>query len=264
MSAATRVLVGGGFDDIRSRDMRFLEEASKLGELSVLLWRDEARAWRQPPKFRFEERAYLLNALRFVHRVIGVHDENVFLDGADIWAEREADATARREAVVREHGLRYEVIAETRLDGFSEPADCTAGKAKKIAVTGCFDWLHSGHVRFFEEAATYGDVMVFIGNDACVTELKGKGHPLFDQWERRYMVGAIRYVKCARISSGHGWLDADAEIRALKPDLFLVNDDGDKECKRDYCRELGIEYRVLKRLPAEGLPWRSSTDLRGY
>lgn len=264
MSAASKVLVGGGFDDIRSRDIRFLEEASKLGALSVLLWHDDARAWRQPPKFDFAERAYILNAVRFVHRVIGVHDEDVFRGGADIWAEREADATARREAVVREQGLHYEVIPESRLDGFPEPAESPASGRKKIVVTGCFDWLHSGHVRFFEEAATYGDLVVFIGNDACVTELKGSGHPLFGQWERRYVVGAIRYVRSAQVSSGRGWLDAEAEIRALKPDIFIVNEDGDKACKRDWCRELGIDYRVLKRLPAEGLPWRSSTDLRGY
>ena len=30
----------GDFDDITSRDVRFLEEAAKLGELTVLLWPD--------------------------------------------------------------------------------------------------------------------------------------------------------------------------------------------------------------------------------
>jgi hypothetical protein len=36
----TQVVVSGGFDDIKSRDLRFLEEAAKLGELTVLLWPD--------------------------------------------------------------------------------------------------------------------------------------------------------------------------------------------------------------------------------
>jgi hypothetical protein len=50
----------------------------------------------------------------------------------------------------------------------------------------------------------------------------------------------------------------------LKPDLFVVNEDGDKTAEREFCRELDIEYLVLKRTPAKGLPARSSTDLRGF
>jgi len=43
-----------------------------------------------------------------------------------------------------------------------------------------------------------------------------------------------------------------------------VNEDGDVPEKRGYCAEQGIEYVVLKRVPAPGLPKRSSTDLRGF
>ena len=84
------------------------------------------------------------------------------------------------------------------------------------------------------------------------------------QEERRYVVGSIKFVKQALISSGEGWLDADPEIRRLKPDIYAVNEDGDKGGKREYCQKLGIEYLVLKRTPAPGLPRRSSTDLRGF
>ena len=28
----------------------------------------------------------------------------------------------------------------------------------KVFVSGCFDVLHSGHIRFFEEASQYGDL----------------------------------------------------------------------------------------------------------
>ncbi|MGN0836079.1 MAG: adenylyltransferase/cytidyltransferase family protein, partial [Akkermansia sp.] len=31
---------------------------------------------------------------------------------------------------------------------------------KKVFVSGCFDVLHSGHIAFLEEAASYGDVYV--------------------------------------------------------------------------------------------------------
>ena len=74
----------------------------------------------------------------------------------------------------------------------------------------------------------------------------------------------LSFVKQSLISSGNGWLDADLEIRKLKPDIYAVNEDGDKGNKREYCQNLGIEYLVLQRVPAPGLPKRSSTDLRGF
>ncbi len=40
MSSHQQVVVSGGFDEIKSRDLRFLEEAAKLGTLTVLRWPD--------------------------------------------------------------------------------------------------------------------------------------------------------------------------------------------------------------------------------
>ena len=51
-------------------------------------------------------------------------------------------------------------------------------------------------------------------------------------------------------------------MEALRPDVFVVNEDGASEAKRRFCEEHGMEYVVLKRLPAEGLKARSSTDLK--
>jgi len=135
---------------------------------------------------------------------------------------------------------------------------------KKVLVTGCFDWFHSGHVRFFEEVSELGDLYVVVGHDANIRLLKGEGHPMFSQEQRRYMVGSVRYVTQALISSGHGWLDAEPEIERLRPDIYAVNEDGDKPEKRRYCEDHGIEYVVLKRLPKPGLPKRQSTTLRGF
>ena len=159
------------------------------------------------------------------------------------------------------------MLRDEDLRGFPEPPPEPAGPApgrKRVVVTGCYDWVHSGHVRFFEEVSAYGDLYVIVGHDANIRLLKGAGHPLFPQEERRYVVGSIRYVTQALITTGEGWLDADPEIRRLKPDIYAVNEDGDRGGKREYCAKLGIEYLVLKRTPAPGLPPRTSTDLRGF
>ena len=269
MSAKRQVVVSGGFDDIRSCDLRFLEEAAKLGELTVLLWTDTVVQKRtgKAPVFPSAERLYFLNAVRTVSQVIETDacDTLPAIIRADVWADVEASANLKREAFASNSNITYRVFTESELKEFSEskPAIPAEGR-KKVAVTGCYDWLHSGHVRFFEEASAYGDLYVFLGNDACITELKGLGHPLLPQDERRYVVGSIKFVTQAKISSGSGWLDADQEIRALKPDVLVVNEDGDMGGKREYYRELGIEYLVLRRTPAPGLPKRSSTDLRGF
>ncbi len=78
------------------------------------------------------------------------------------------------------------------------------------------------------------------------------------------MVASVKYVKQALVATGNGWLDAEPEIRWLKPDIYIVNEDGDQGGKREYCQQLGIEYLVLKRVPSPGLPKRTSTSLRGF
>src|ERR1043166_705920 len=67
-----QIVVSGAFDDVRSRDLRFLEEAAKLGILTVLLWPDAAVEQRtgNAPKFPSEERLYFLNSVRYINRVI--------------------------------------------------------------------------------------------------------------------------------------------------------------------------------------------------
>jgi len=131
-------------------------------------------------------------------------------------------------------------------------------------VTGCFDWLHSGHVRFFEEASALGDLYAVVGRDSNLRLLKGGGHPLFPQEERLYLVHAIRFVHQAFLSTGEGWMDAAPEVELIRPHFYVVNEDGDKPEKRAFCRVHGIEYVVLKRLPKPGLPTRQSTELRGF
>jgi glycerol-3-phosphate cytidylyltransferase-like family protein len=103
-----------------------------------------------------------------------------------------------------------------------------------------------------------------VGHDANIRLLKGEGHPLLSQEERRYVVGSIKHVKQALISTGNGWLDSEPEIRQIKPDAYVVNEEGDKGGKREYCQERGIDYIILRRTPAPGLPRLSSTDLRGF
>jgi cytidyltransferase-like protein len=275
-SSPKQVVVTGDFDDLRSAQIRFLEEAARLGEVTALLWTDNLVGQFQGkgPKFPEAERAYLLRAIRFVRQVQMVaqqFDGNALPQVAgfnpEVWVVHERESNAAKKAFCEARGLQYRVLREADLRGFPEPApdpSAPAADRKKVVVTGCYDWVHSGHVRFFEEVSAYGDLYVIVGHDANIRLLKGAGHPLFPQEKRRYVANSIRYVTQALITTGEGWLDADPEIRRLKPDIYAVNEDGDRGGKREYCAKLGIEYLVLKRSPAPGLPKRTSTDLRGF
>ena len=132
---------------------------------------------------------------------------------------------------------------------------------KKVFVTGCFDMLHSGHVAFLQEASRYGDLYVGIGSDETVHNLKGR-FPVTNQDERKYMLDAIKCVRQTLINQGSGLMDFLKELEVVKPDIFIVNEDGNTPAKEKLCSDLGIEYLVLRRIPHGNLNARSTTSLR--
>lgn len=260
------IVVSGIFDQLQFAAVRFLHAASTFGPVQVLLW-DEPGA-----RFPVDERRYCLEALRFVQQVTIIEPpgEGQVLDNSRVpegavWLWPEDEDSAQRQEFCRRQDIAFQVVTRTELHEFpSIPPTQTLTARKKVIVTGCFDWLHSGHVRFFEEASALGDLYVVVGSDANVRLLKGPGHPLFRQEERRYLVAAVRSVTQALVSSGSGWMDAEPEIEQIRPDIYLVNDDGDKPEKRTFCQAHGLDYVVLQRRPAPGLARRSSSDLRGF
>ncbi len=131
----------------------------------------------------------------------------------------------------------------------------------KVFVSGCYDLLHSGHIAFFQEAASYGDLYVAIGSDKTVFDLKGR-LPVNNEQERLFMIQAVSCVKEAFISRGGGMLDFLVEFEEIQPDILLVNEDGNTPDKRELCQRMGVEYVVLKREPHPGLTPRSTTALR--
>ena len=133
---------------------------------------------------------------------------------------------------------------------------------KKVFVSGCFDLLHAGHVEFFRRAAKYGDLYVSIGSDQTCRDYKNKD-TIYSEQERKFIIENLRCVKKVVIGSGSGVLDFDSEIKKIKPDIFVVNEDSnDTPEKRELVASVGAKYIVLPRTPHEGLPARCATDLR--
>lgn len=133
---------------------------------------------------------------------------------------------------------------------------------KKVFVSGCFDLLHNGHIAFLKSAASYGKYLtVCIGADQTIYGLKNR-MPIHNEQERSYHLEAIRYVDQVLIGSASGMLDFLPELERVKPNVFVVNEDGHNPAKQALCEERGIEYIVLNREPELGLPARSTTSIR--
>ncbi len=270
--AAPAVVVECSLDNLGSDDVRFLEEVAAFGPVRVRIPSDALLAARTgaAPTFPAAERLFLAESLRFVAAA-----EIVDRPIADALAElanaserlvaRDEDVDPALRAAAEAHGVPFTTVARAARAGFPvpEPPEPPPG-APRVVITGCYDWLHSGHIRFFMDAAAYGALYAVVGSDRNVALLKGPGHPLQHEDERRYMVGAVMSVHRCLVSSGTGWMDAEPEIARILPTSYVVNEDGDQPEKREFCRARDIEYVVLKRVPHAGLPARSSTALRGF
>ena len=91
---------------------------------------------------------------------------------------------------------------------------------KNVFVSDCFEMPHSGHVAFFEEVATHGDLYVGIGSDRTISDLEGR-RTINGECERLYMIRSLKYVRDAWTNRGWGLLDFEFERREMKRDNSL-------------------------------------------
>ncbi len=173
----------------------------------------------------------------------------------------EALAQAQSTQIDALRGPPPDAAAGARATSGAPPASWAAAPRPIVMVSGCYDLLHSGHVAFFADAARHGHLYVSVGNDANINALKGRP-AMFPEAERCYMVRSIRHVRWASVCDGMGYLDWEADLDVIRPDVFFVNGDGDRPAKREACARRGIRYVVASRDPAAGLPVRSSTSIK--
>ena len=69
-------------------------------------------------------------------------------------------------------------------------------RGKKLVFTnGCFDILHAGHVRYLDEAAALGNILVLgLNSDASVKRLKGDSRPHFAGQDRAIVLAGWQAV----------------------------------------------------------------------
>ncbi len=112
---------------------------------------------------------------------------------------------------------------------------------KKIIFTnGCFDVLHSGHVRYLETAKSYGDILIIgLNSDRSVTTLKGEGRPINTQLDRAYILAALEAVDYVVVFDEDTPYDL---IKAVKPHVLVKGSDyeGQEVVGQDIADELKL------------------------
>ncbi len=120
-------------------------------------------------------------------------------------------------------------------------------KGKIVMISGGFDPIHIGHVRYMQEAKKLGDKLIVVINNDNWLKLK-KGYAFMTENERKEIIEAIGCVDEVIITS-HSENTKDItvceEIRKIKPHVFANGGDrkpdGDPVPEVALCEELGIE-----------------------
>jgi rfaE bifunctional protein nucleotidyltransferase chain/domain/rfaE bifunctional protein kinase chain/domain len=92
-----------------------------------------------------------------------------------------------------------------------------------VATGGCFDLLHTGHIRLLRHARELGDALVVLVNsDASVRALKGNGRPVMRDVDRARVLAALACVDAVAIFDG---LTPERMLEDLQPDVWVKGGD---------------------------------------
>ncbi|KUH93775.1 PfkB family carbohydrate kinase [Mycobacterium sp. IS-3022] len=92
-----------------------------------------------------------------------------------------------------------------------------------VATGGCFDLLHTGHVRLLRQARGLGDALVVLLNsDASVRALKGPRRPVVADQDRARVLAALACVDAVVIFDE---LSPEAALAQLRPDIWVKGGD---------------------------------------
>jgi D-beta-D-heptose 7-phosphate kinase / D-beta-D-heptose 1-phosphate adenosyltransferase len=92
-----------------------------------------------------------------------------------------------------------------------------------VATGGCFDLLHTGHVRLLHEARQLGDALVVLLNsDDSVRALKGPSRPVMPAEDRARVLSALECVDEVII---FGETSPEKALDRLRPDVWVKGGD---------------------------------------
>jgi len=137
--------------------------------------------------------------------------------------------------------------------------DTLEKQGKKLVFTnGCFDLLHTGHVRYLQQSRALGDALIIgLNSDASVRELKGPTRPLNREHDRAEVLAGLRAVDGVVIFSDKR---ATGLIEAIQPHIYAKGGDYTPESldpgERAALVKAGTQIQILSLVPG-----RSTTKI---
>ena len=111
---------------------------------------------------------------------------------------------------------------------------------KRIMVSGGFDPPHIGHIRMFQDAADWGEVIVALNSDDWL--MRKKGYVFMPWTERAEIIRELTSVEQV-VSFNDNDDTANEAIKIHRPDAFANGGDRKKKNtpEMDLCDKLGIQ-----------------------
>ena len=119
-------------------------------------------------------------------------------------------------------------------------------KKKIVLCHGVFDLLHLGHIKYFQKAKTFGDVLIVtITPDEFVR--RGPGRPVFIAEQRAEAIAALKVVDYVAINK---WPTAIKTIELIKPDFYVKGPDY-KDHNNDVTGNIKLEEDAVNNFGGE-------------
>lgn len=121
---------------------------------------------------------------------------------------------------------------------------------KIVFCSGAFDILHPGHLFFFEQCKSYGDILVVeVAHDRLIAKHKGSKRPILPEAARLKMVSGQKPVDYCFLDvpvEGYPLSFFETVFKLLKPDRYVVNKDAfDMPYRKELAGRHGVELVTI-------------------
>jgi len=155
-------------------------------------------------------------------------------------------ATVTINEIVEYEASLHKSTSDAHIKSFEDINDivkrCRDSGKRVVFTNGCFDILHVGHVKYLQEAKSFGDILIVgLNSDESVSRLKGPTRPVNIADDRAYLLAALEAVDYVVPFSD----DTPYElIKMIKPDVLVKG--GDYEGKKVVGTEFANELKLVE------------------
>ena len=147
---------------------------------------------------------------------------------------------------IEEHLFSIKTMDKTK-DEVLQTISNLKKQGKKIVFTnGCFDLVHAGHIKSFQQAKSFGDVLIVaVNSDDSIRRLKGESRPVVDLKNR---IALLKALECVDFVIPFEEDTPQNLIETIKPDVMVKGEDwkGKTVAGADFVKSYGGRVEFIK------------------